>query len=51
VAGNHEYYDGVPMDRTQDELRDAAARAGGQLIFLERDVAEVAGVRFLGCTL
>jgi len=51
LAGNHEYYDRVPMDRTQDELREAAARSSGQLTFLERDVAEVAGVRFLGCTL
>jgi Icc-related predicted phosphoesterase len=51
LAGNHEFYDTRPMDRTIEEMREAAARSDGRLTFLERDSAIVAGIRFVGCTL
>lgn len=56
IAGNHEHYGtrGRPsysFDRTIAELRASAAAAAGQLVFLEQDVAIVAGVRFIGSTL
>ena len=47
VAGNHEYY-GAQLGLI-DELRSTAARLG--IHFLECDSVEIAGVRFLGCTL
>lgn len=47
VAGNHEYYEAHLG--LLDELRSTAARLG--IHFLERDSVEIAGVRFLGCTL
>ncbi len=48
VAGNHEYWGG-DLDRTPERLRTAAA--GSRVQVLEREVAVVGGVRFLGCTL
>jgi predicted phosphodiesterase len=48
VAGNHEFY-GNEWDRTLDELREAGVQHG--VHFLEDSSAEIAGVRFLGCTL
>jgi hypothetical protein len=56
IAGNHEHYGtlGRPQQhfgRTLDELRAAAATGAGRVVFLERETAIVAGVRFLGCTL
>jgi Icc-related predicted phosphoesterase len=48
VAGNHEAYGAVWAD-TIDALREAARDTSVQ--FLEREVAEHGGVRFLGCTL
>lgn len=48
VSGNHESYGGK-IDRTADKLRPAAATRG--VTVLENEVAVVAGVRFLGCTL
>ena len=47
VAGNHEYYDA--QLGLLDELRSTAAGLG--IHFLECDSVEIAGVRFLGCTL
>jgi predicted phosphodiesterase len=56
IAGNHEHYGtlGRPQQhfgRTLDELRAAAATGAGRVVFLERDTAIIAGVRFVGCTL
>jgi Icc-related predicted phosphoesterase len=48
VAGNHEYY-GEAIPKLTDELRTRAASL--DIAFLENDVADVAGVRFVGCTL
>lgn len=48
VAGNHEGYGGTWETIVRD-LRQAAA--GTSVRFLERDAADVGGVRFLGCTL
>jgi predicted phosphodiesterase len=50
VAGNHEFYRRPEgMERCIGALRDAAG--GSSVRFLERDVAVIEGVRFLGCTL
>lgn len=56
VAGNHEFYSslgrpGASFGNTLSELRAAAAASAGQVVFLERETAVIAGVRFLGCTL
>jgi predicted phosphohydrolase len=48
VAGNHEYY-GEAIPKLTDELRTRAAVL--DIAYLENDVADVAGVRFVGCTL
>lgn len=48
VAGNHEGYHGC----WEEILRELADRAKGTSVrFLERDVVDFGGVRFLGCTL
>ena len=48
VAGNHEFY-GRSWERTRVELRSACA--GTNITFLDNDVHEFGGCRFLGCTL
>lgn len=48
VVGNHEYY-GAHIEELTAELRKAAKRLG--VHFLENDVIEIAGVRFLGTAL
>ena len=48
VPGNHEY-DGQEFDEAHARLRDTCERLG--LIWLEREVAVIGGVRFIGCTL
>ena len=48
VAGNHEYY-GEALPKLTDELRTRAASL--DIAFLENEVADVAGMRFVGCTL
>jgi hypothetical protein len=48
VAGNHEFYGGYWV-RTLAEMREAAQQHGVQ--FLEDNAVEIAGVRFLGCSL
>lgn len=48
VAGNHESYNGCWED-IQDELRQASE--GTAVKFLEKEVADFGGVRFLGATL
>jgi len=48
VLGNHEAYGGC-IESVIDELR--AASRGTSVRFLERDVVDFGGVRFLGCTL
>jgi predicted phosphodiesterase len=48
VAGNHEYY-GEAMPKLTGELHARAAELG--VHFLENTMVDVAGVRFLGCTL
>lgn len=48
VMGNHEAYGGC-FESVQDALRVAAR--GTSVRFLERDVVDYGGVRFLGCTL
>src|SRR5262249_12831499 len=47
LAGNHEYYDG-DFDEVQEQLRHDADE---RVRVLDRSVAVVDGVRFLGCTL
>lgn len=49
VAGNHEFY-GADLDNMLNELR-LSARDLDQVYFLENDVVEIDGIRFLGCTL
>lgn len=49
VAGNHEFYGGRNWMRHIDDMREAAQKHG--IEFLECDSTEIAGVRFLGCTL
>ena len=48
VAGNHEYY-GEALPRLTDKLRERATSLG--IAFLDNDAVELAGLRFLGCTL
>ncbi|BCQ22334.1 hypothetical protein NK8_04430 [Caballeronia sp. NK8] len=48
VAGNHEFYHGR-IEATLDSIRTKAA--GTSVRFLEREVADFGGTRFLGCTL
>jgi predicted phosphodiesterase len=48
LAGNHEFY-GRSFEQTRADLR--AAAKGTAIRFLDNDVAEFGGVRFLGCTL
>ncbi|HEY5580609.1 MAG TPA: metallophosphoesterase [Rhodoferax sp.] len=48
VAGNHEFY-GNSWERTRADLRSACA--GTNITYLDNDVFEFKGVRFLGCTL
>lgn len=48
VAGNHEYYD-ANLNNLTAEMRKTAARLG--VHFLENNVIEFGGVRFLGSTL
>ncbi len=48
VAGNHEFYGGH-WDKTLAELRTRAQEFA--IHFLENEAVEVAGLRFLGCTL
>jgi len=48
VAGNHEFYGGH-WTETLTDLQRAGRDHGVQ--FLENGVAEIAGIRFLGCTL
>lgn len=56
IAGNHEHYNtfgrpGATFGNTIAALRAEAARAAGQVVFLECETAVIAGVRFLGATL
>jgi Calcineurin-like phosphoesterase len=48
VPGNHEY-DAIEFDVAHTRLREACERLG--LIWLEREVTMIQGVRFVGCTL
>jgi len=48
VAGNHEFYD-HSWEQTRSDLR--AAAQGTKVRFLDDDVLEIGGARFLGCTL
>ena len=48
VPGNHEY-DGQDFDETHARLQEVCARLG--FVWLERSVASIQGVRFVGCTL
>jgi hypothetical protein len=48
VPGNHEY-DGQEFDAAHARLQEVCKRLG--LIWLEREVAVIQGVRFVGCTL
>jgi DNA repair exonuclease SbcCD nuclease subunit len=48
VAGNHEFYTGY-WDRTLADMRQAGQEHG--VHFLEDTAVEIAGVRFLGCSL
>jgi predicted phosphohydrolase len=47
VIGNHEYY-GKALPKLTVELRQ---QAGDGIHVLEQDIAEINGIRFLGCTL
>lgn len=46
VAGNHDYY-GAGLGLLEQLRRNSA----GRVRFLERDIIEIDGIRFLGCTL
>lgn len=48
LAGNHEFY-GAEIEQVRADLRDAAA--GTSITFLDNDVVDFGGVRFLGTTL
>lgn len=48
VAGNHEFYY-QRWEQTRAAIRDACA--GSNVHFLDNDLVEIDGVRFLGCTL
>jgi predicted phosphodiesterase len=48
VAGNHEFY-AQSFEQTRIDLRQAAE--GTAIRFLDNEVADFGGVRFLGCTL
>ena len=48
VAGNHEFY-GSRIESTLDSIYTKAA--GTSVRFLERDVVDFGGTRFLGCTM
>jgi predicted phosphodiesterase len=48
VPGNHEY-DGLPWPQARDALRACAERLG--MLWLDREVRVIQGVRFIGCTL
>ena len=48
LAGNHEFY-GRSMEQTRSDLRRAAA--GTHVTFMDHDVVDFGGVRFLGTTL
>ena len=48
ITGNHEFY-GRAWEQTRAELRSACA--GTNVTFLDNDVYEFGGCRFLGCTL
>ena len=48
VPGNHEY-DGQEFDEAHARLKDVCHRLG--FIWLEREVALIQGLRFVGCTL
>lgn len=49
VAGNHEYYHSSPREVAQLRLQLEAQRPG--LYWLEDEVVELCGARFVGCTL
>ena len=49
VLGNHEAYGAASIESVIEELRTASK--GTSVRFLERDVVDFGGVRFLGCTL
>ncbi|HVL55294.1 MAG TPA: metallophosphoesterase, partial [Burkholderiaceae bacterium] len=48
IAGNHEFYD-QPLQPALARMRQVGRRLG--IEFLERDSADVGGVRFFGCTM
>ena len=48
LPGNHEY-DGLDFDLAHDRLRETCERLG--MVWLEREVVRMAGVRFIGTTL
>jgi hypothetical protein len=48
LPGNHEY-DGLDFDATHERLRETCQRLG--IVWLEREVVHLAGVRFMGTTL
>lgn len=48
LPGNHEY-DGLDFDQAHDRLRETCERLG--MVWLEREVVQVDGVRFVGTTL
>lgn len=48
LPGNHEY-DALDFDETHTRLRETCTRLG--LIWLEREIVELGGVRFVGTTL
>jgi len=48
LPGNHEY-DGLDFDATHDRLRETCERLG--MVWLEREVLQIGGVRFIGTTL
>lgn len=50
VAGNHEYYN-IDSRDLRARLRDLQRKSPGRFYFLDKDVVEIKGQRFVGCTL
>tara|TARA_R110002124_G_scaffold287142_1_gene470659 strand:- start:6582 stop:7391 length:810 start_codon:yes stop_codon:yes gene_type:complete len=50
VAGNHEFYH-HDLDTVVADFRDRQGQPGPPVLFLENDLAEIAGMKFAGCTL
>lgn len=53
VAGNHEYYNEVPMAQVEKQIQQVISNLphSDRVHFLNRSTVEIEGIRFVGCTL